>query len=696
MMTLTPLSHWAQIPTLYLGNNSYNLCCALGIRIYNSNMRDFLNNQIKNRFFWMPILLAFGAALYFVIPHEPNITHPALAFIAASIILLFGKMNFILRAVMLFIYGFLYAAFYTQCLVSTPILKYDIRDTEITARVTDIDISENKTKIILSGSAKDLRINSTQNANIKVSILNDKDTPQIGDVIRAKGSVFAPYSMEAPESFDYARWSYFNNLTGTGFITGYETLSHKNSTNINKLRAKIHNKSNSFLTDGLVLGYKNSVPKSDKDIWTTAGIGHIWSISGFHLTLIGGWLFLFFYLICRSIGFITRRVPARIVATICAWVVLCGYVCISGASVATLRAFLMVSLGFIALLFGRSALSMRNICLAFLILFFINPHFVTQAGFQLSFAAIFGLIWFFDDKKFDNTDKSIITKCKTWAYTAATTAIIATVWTMPFIAMHFNSVPLYSLLGNLILVPIFSVLIMPLVIFGTICAMFGWNLFLHIASNCYDFALNIAQWIAGLPLSNIVMPHIGNTAFAIFIIGFACLMFIKPLTDSGKWIYTRANYILFTLCVLIGITIVATQPKPVFYVTPDHELIGMVYDGKLEFNKARASNHYFAFNAFRELNGEAPSDTNIRHKCDGGVCIYKTPKWTVAYIQKFMPLQKNFVNLCRDENIDFIVSYFDISAPRCANKILRGGFVIYKSGRIKYTPINRWWHNPHE
>ena len=147
---------------------------------------------------------------------------------------------------------------------------------------------------------------------------------------------------------------------------------------------------------------------------------------------------------------------------------------------------------------------------------------------------------------------------------------------------------------------------------------------------------------------------------------------------------------------MVGITIVATRETPIFYATDDHELIGMVYDSKLEFNKARASNHYFAFNTFRKLNNEAAQDTNIRRKCPGGVCIYESEKWTLAYIQKFVPLHKNIVKLCRDENIDFIVSYFDISAPKCNHKILHNGFVIYKSGKVEYTPTNRWWNNPHE
>ena len=570
-------------------------------------MQEFFHNQIENKFFWVPFALAFGAALYFTMPNAPNVSHPAIAFIAGIIILLFGKMNFFLRGAMLFVCGFLYTICFTHYFIGTPILKYSMHDKIITAQIRDIDIASEKTRLVLSVPATDLGL--SRGANVKLTVSDNENSLHVGDVIRAKVSLFPPAHMEAPESFDYARWAYFNNLTATGFVVDYEILNHKNTTSVNELRNIIHNKANSFLTDGLVLGYKNAVPKSDKEIWTMAGIGHIWSISGFHMTLIGGWLFALFYLIFRSIGFITRRVPARIIATIFAWATLAVYVCISGFGVATLRAFLMTSLLFIALLVGRNAVSMRNICIAFLVLFFINPHFIMTAGFQLSFAAIFGLIWFFGDKDFKS--ENFISKLKNGFYVAAMTAIVATVFTLPFIATHFNSVPLYSLLGNLVLLPIFSFVIMPLVIIGTICSLFGGHLLLNLAMHIYNFTLNIAQNIANMPGANLTMPHIPNAAFSILIIGFLCLIFIKPVADSALWIYRRANYLLFAICMILGITIVASRPRPVFYITSDHELIGMVYDGKLEFNKARASNHYFAFDAFRKLNGEPPATVNF-------------------------------------------------------------------------------------
>lgn len=478
--------------------------------------------------------------------------------------------------------------------------------------------------------------------------------------------------------------AYFNHMSATGYINNYETLFSSKESSISKLRDHLHKTSKSFLADTLVLGYKSAVPETDNKIWTATGVGHVWSISGFHITLVSGWLFAIFYFIFRAIAPITKRVPARIPALVFAWAGLLLYLFLSGVDVATVRAFLMTTLIFAAFIFGRNAISMRNICVAFCAIFLMNPHYVMQPGFQLSFAAIFGLVWLWNDVKPKIPNNKILKVL----YTATLTSIVATIFTAPFVVAHFYSLPIYGLLGNLILLPIFSVAIMPLVILGTLTSGFGWNLPLNLAESVYNFTLDIGTKIAELPYSTLTLPHISNLALMLFITGFMCLMFIRPVK-------IKLNYILFSILTLAGISVVAFTPKPIFYATKDHELVAFVNNGKLEFNKSRASNHYFTFDTWKQLNGEATDTPNKRRKHDKGLYLYKTENFNLAYIQKFVPLQKHIAKLCNDDNIDYIVSYFYIDAPKCNHKILRDGFVIYKSGKVSYTTTNRPWHNPH-
>ena len=646
-------------------------------------MLDLWRNQSGNLFLWVPFLMAFGAGLYFNLGTEPNIILCAI-FGFVAIILCWLQTNVLIRAVSLFVFGFCYAAVFTF-IINTPQIPHGLHGLDIPATVEHIDYTNNKTRLYLNINADDINA-GVGRAIVRVSAKADITPPDIGDEIRAQIGLFRPDGPDAPESFDYARWAYFNGLTATGYINSYDTTTNANDGGIAVLRNNIHNRAKSFLADTLVLGYKNAIPKSDGEIWTATGVGHVWSISGFHITLVSAWLFTIFYFIFRLIAPITRRVPARIPALICAWIGLLFYLFLSGCDVATVRAFLMATLVFMAFIFGRNAISMRNVCVAFCIIFLMNPHYVMQPGFQLSFAAIFGLVWLWNGIN-PKMPKNKILKT---IYAAILTSLVATVFTAPFVIAHFYSIPVYSLVGNLILLPIFSVAIMPLVIIGIITALFGWNYPLNIAESIYNATYIVAEHIAHLPMATINMPHIANIALYWIIIGILCVMFIKPIR-------IKINYIVGAICIAIGIFIVIYTPKPVFYATNDHELVAFVgQDGNLEFSKSRASNHYFTFDTWKQINGQPTQTPNHRRKHTDGIWIYETQNFTLAYIQKFVPLMKNIEKLCDDKDIDYIVSYFDVDAPKCNHKILRGGFVIYGSGRVQYVHHNRPWHNPRE
>ena len=342
----------------------------------------------------------------------------------------------------------------------------------------------------------------------------------------------------------------------------------------------------------------------------------------------------------------------------------------------------MTSLIFIAFIFGRSAISMRNVALAFCFIYLLNPHYVMQAGFQLSFSAVFGLVWFFTCIK----PKMPTNKFLRITYAAILTSVVATVFTAPFIAMHFGKFPIYSLIGNIIFLPIFSVAIMPLVFIGTLTACFGFILPIDLANSIYNFAYDIAIWISELPYATITVAHISNSAAMIFIFALMSLILIKPIN-------IKINYILFGIFTAIGVINVYMQPSPLFFATHDHELVGFVgTDGNLEFNKRKASNHYFTFDTWRTLNNEDAKDKNTRRKHNKGVYRYNTKNFNLVYIQKFTSLIKNISQLCNDDSVDFIVSYFDIDSEKCSHKILQGGFVIYENKDIKYTPTKRKWH----
>lgn len=665
--------------------------CASTINSYNPFMHELISAQFPNRFLWTPFLLAFGAALYFAGPNEPTLAYPGIVALLTGLIVVVRRPNTVLTGIMLMIFGFFYAAFYTNA-IDTPGLRRTLHDIDISGRVTKIDHTPDKTRVYLDIAANQINSDYDINRRATVRINIDANDVHVGDTLTARATLFRPTPASAPETFDYARWAYFNRLTATGYASDYSVTSG-NRHNINSLRERMHNAANSFLTDGLVLGYKSALPDDQRDIWTAAGVGHVWSISGFHMTLVAGWLFALFYTVMRSIPAITRRIPARIPALMCAWVGLTFYLFLSGVGVATIRAFLMTTLGFAAVAIGREALSMRNVCLAMILIFLINPHYVMQPGFQLSFSAIFGLIWYFGDAT-PYRRHTRIERIRRAIYATIMTSVIATIFTAPFVAAHFYAMPTYSLLGNLVLLPIFSIAIMPLVMIGTFTALAGWTGPIVLAKWIYDFTLATATKIAALPAAVILVPHIPNTAMVFMIVGLVAIMFIRPAPDA-RGVMRRINYFIGVALISVGILITTIHPRPAFYVTADHELIAFQgADGKLEFNKARASNHFFTFDTWKQINREPVGTDNRRRKCPNGLCIIDTERFRVAYVQKFVPTMKNIASLCRDSSIDYIVTYFYVDAPACNHKILRGGFVINPDGRVRHWPMRRRWHNP--
>ncbi len=651
-------------------------------------MKEFLNNQYKNLFLWAPFVMAFGAALYFSCGTEPNFSFPILITVLLGLII-YKKQNVFIRGLAIFLFGFFYAMSFTH-IIDTPQIKDSFGEIQISGKIKDIDYTTDKTRLLVKIPSEQINKEIHNNINVRISISDDNNDINIGDTITGNAILFHPSSKYAPASFDFARWAYFSKISGTGFFKDYQIIKSEAGVNI---RNFIHNKSNSFLTDSLVLGYKKTLPEHDSNLWKSVGIGHVWSISGFHMTLVGGWLFAIFYLIFRTIPKITKRIPAKYPALICAWFGLLFYLFMSGINVATVRAFLMATLIGIATLFGRGVLSLRNAALAFLVIFLINPFSIMNAGFQLSFSAIFGLLWFFDNKE-DYIKRTFIQRQIHFLYLSLMTAIIATIFTLPFIVAHFGYIPLYGLIGNIILLPIFSIAIMPLIIIGTICALFNYHLLINISHNIYQFALFLAEHITNMPYANIQMPHVSNSVLLSIIFGLLCLILIvKP--DSKNHFVKNINYYFCAIFIIFGIIIYITTPRPMFYATEDHQLVAFNVDNKLQFNHAKMSKHYFAFDSWYEFNNEKIPDKNKRYKCDHGFCRFDTNKWNLIYMQNFTTIMNNINTVCEDKSIDYIVTTFDIKAPNCRAKILHDGLLIYQNGKIVNIINHRPWHNQH-
>lgn len=201
----------------------------------------------------------------------------------------------------------------------------------------------------------------------------------------------------------------------------------------------------------LLTGYDDEIDRELLDAFAHSGTLHVLSVSGLHTGL--------FYLAFATIfGLIERNKKYPLLKFIFITLGLWTLALVTGFSPPVLRAVIMFNLFGIAKIFFRS--DPRNsinllFVSAFIILSF-DPNLILDIGFQLSYSALLGIVYF--NPKFEmffTTDKKIVQLIKS----SFITSLSATITTLPFTLFYFKQFPVWFLLSNLIVIPATFVLL---------------------------------------------------------------------------------------------------------------------------------------------------------------------------------------------------------------------------------------------
>jgi competence protein ComEC len=201
------------------------------------------------------------------------------------------------------------------------------------------------------------------------------------------------------------------------------------------------------------------------------------------------------------------------------------YFAISGGNVAAFRSTLMILLVFGAVLFGRRALTMRNVAIAGLIVIASDPASVFRPSFQLSFAAVVALVGAYENFRSERGhDAGLLSHGFAYAKGIVVTSLVAGAATLLFSVYHFQQTSPLGVLGNLATLPLvgfvmmpaalIAVLLMPLGIDGPFLLAMGWSI-----DRMLELAAIVAAWSEHLRASPLLTPSalvIGLAALAWF------------------------------------------------------------------------------------------------------------------------------------------------------------------------------------
>ncbi len=188
----------------------------------------------------------------------------------------------------------------------------------------------------------------------------------------------------------------------------------------------------------MALGDKTALNKDTKDIYSISGASHILAVSGLHIGII-------FQLFILLLGGKRRSFLTISLSMIAIW----AYVIFIGMPASAVRSATMISICSFALLAHKEAISLNNLCFAYVIMLFATPLYLFDISFQMSFLAV-GSILLFSPFYKNRPGQNRIYR---WAKGMFLMSLAAQIGTLPLIAYYFGRISCYSLFTGFIAIP---------------------------------------------------------------------------------------------------------------------------------------------------------------------------------------------------------------------------------------------------
>lgn len=290
------------------------------------------------------------------------------------------------------------------------------------------------------------------------------DAPDLwaGDQWRLPVRLKEAHGMANPGGFDYQGWLYMQGIRYTGYVRGEGAQKLGQEAGLNRIRQGITRKLDQEgsrahgVMRALVVGDRTGFEPVDRDLFAKTGTSHLVAISGLHIGLVAGLVYLLVQSLWRWIPRLCLRVPAKVAAAPAAMLAALGYSALAGFSIPTQRALIMLLVVMTGLMFRRQVSAWNTLSLALLAVLAWYPVSVLSAGFWLSFVAVAVILY---------AMISLPEKHR-WLYLQ----IAVGLGLAPILLVFQMNPSLLAPLVNSIAIPLFSFVLIPLLMLSTLLA----------------------------------------------------------------------------------------------------------------------------------------------------------------------------------------------------------------------------------
>jgi len=607
---------------------------------------------------WIPAGFATGIGSYFALDREPTVwLGAAVLSLAVTAAVLGRRRPGILLAslvVAVFSAGFAVAQFRTAS-VAAPILEKRIGPVAVSGRIAAVERRASGWRLVLEAPEIGFLKPGQTPARVRVSVLDASGGAfEPGQRVRLRAVLRPPPEPVAPGAYDFARRAYFQGLGGVGFAYGKvhavgdlneglergftattPILSRAWWTRLRlvsseRILVALPGESGAIAA-ALMTGARGAIPKATLTAMRDSGLAHLLAISGLHVGLVAGLLFFSVRALLALVPALALRYPIKKWAAVAAGLGAFAYLTLTGATVPTQRAYMMVGLVLLGVLLDRNALSFRLVAWAAVVVLAIAPESLLSPSFQLSFAAVAALIAAYEmlRDRFRRlfAGRGVLAWAGLQFSGAAFSSVVAGLATAPFAIYHFNRIAWYGLAANVVAVPLTALWVMPwalaafaLMPFGAeglALAPMGWGI---------DVMLAVARRVAAWPGAVSLVPVMPLSALVSIALG-------------GLWLclWQRAWRLLGVLPILAGALTAALTVPPDVLASGDAKLMA-VRDGANGLYLSSAKLRRFDAGIWRRRLGLEDSEpwprlggaAAGRLTCDPLGCIYRTRGQVVA------------------------------------------------------------------
>lgn len=549
---------------------------------------------------WNFAFFIFGIIFYFALDAEPSIRH-VIGIFGGSIATLFlrkyGPWGILLSGIAI--------AFTSGILVSK------IRTSEIHTIALEEEITTTVHGLVSAIKHTPRGIQTTiDHVRFRTLLMQDKDPEKVrisipldeakniivGDEISVLAGLAPPSRTILPGGYDFGLYSYFSGVGATGFALG-KVMNYSDSTSmdqpfLHKIRKFIYfrlietmGKDNGNFAAALLLGESGGLDRDIMQNMRYSGLAHVLCVSGLHLSLVAGIFFLTSRVLMNLSNFIAWHYNIKLIAAIISLIGSGAYLMLSGTQIAATRAYIMTSIFMISIILSRSPYPLRSLGVAAMVMLSLNPEYVMHPSFQLSFAAVLALIggyeFYIRNKWILGESSGLIRNIKMGIFSNIYSSLLASLATTPIVIYHFYTVSNYTVLANLLVVPLISFIIMPIGIVAMLLMYIGLDYyFLLLMGKIISFIIKIAAWVTALPGSIWHFGHISAESLCVYMLGlFWVMLWNTKFRLYGLIIIAASGIMMFT------------TPKPDVMFDDKMQILGVKNkEGKLEIFAPKISN----------------------------------------------------------------------------------------------------------